>query len=628
LFLCLAFAGPASAATTTITPTCGATLTASPGDTLQLGGDVGPCGAASGTDGALTIKSSGTSSSAYVTLDLNGHKVFGCPTPVGACSGPFVTGEGPGIVIDRKDYVKITDGSNAKTGTVSDFDTGIVLRGGQRNVIENINVKNNVTTAATTSDYGEGIGIYAYLNGTTWEGSANNVVRANRVEGNGPYGGIALYNFDDTKPGSEGPVCTNPPAATNTNSNIIGGSTSADGNVVKDNSVAPTGTTYQDDGIRIEPRVCKTTVQNNQVSGSSLEGIAVFADAWDTNVLNNVVQANGSPPPPTQRKGDGIRVFLRAARTSVHNNVVCANAGSGISVDSSTTYPATTPSDQRSTIQANASGTGAVPGTGSPCAANAVGPNSPTRPAYDLLESGHTAATETCRHLWSGDSAGTAGAFPACTAPAGGGGGAGPGATGTGSATTPATGGTQNGVKSPIGSALESDSRRVSDLRSCLAGVASHAKAEQALARRGSARKRKRAKSHMKRHARSGRQHCLRLYGRAPGAITALQARAVSQTKIELSFRAAGTHGSRPPAARAYLVKQSPRAIRGARSFRRAHPLCSGSCRFSVTRVGAKVTLTVTGLHPNTTYYYVIAARDNVSSRLGPRSRTVKATTG
>jgi len=62
----------------------------------------------------------------------------------------------------------------------------------------------------------------------------------------------------------------------------------------------------------------------------------------------------------------------------------------------------------------------------------------------------------------------------------------------------------------------------------------------------------------------------LKRYGRTPGRVTGLRARAVSKTKIVLSFRAAGTDGSRPPAARAYLVKQSSRPIRGARAFSRA----------------------------------------------------------
>jgi len=162
---------------------CGQVITVG----LTLTHDVGPCGAASGTNGALTIKAGGTppdnsttppTPADYVTLNLNGWRVYGCDNvdPTGPCNepsvnvddqslvAPFVTGEGPGIVIDKKDYVKITD-SLASTpgpgpGTVSDFDAGIVIRGGSRNVIEELDVLRNVGSAVTNSDYGEGIGIY------------------------------------------------------------------------------------------------------------------------------------------------------------------------------------------------------------------------------------------------------------------------------------------------------------------------------------------------------------------------------------------------------------------------------------------------------------------------------------
>jgi hypothetical protein len=87
-----------------------------------------------------------------------------------------------------------------------------------------------------------------------------------------------------------------------------------------------------------------------------------------------------------------------------------------------------------------------------------------------------------------------------------------------------------------------------------------------------------------------------------------------------LGFFAPGTDGNRPPAARSYVVKQSRRPIRGRRGFRRAQTLCHGRCRFAVTRVGSN-------LRPRTTYYYAIAARDNVSGRLGRRSRAVRVRT-
>jgi hypothetical protein len=97
---------------------------------------------------------------------------------------------------------------------------------------------------------------------------------------------------------------------------------------------------------------------------------------------------------------------------------------------------------------------------------------------------------------------------------------------------------------------------------------------------------------------------------------------------VVLSFKAAGTDGRRPPAARNYVIKQSRRPIRSARSFRRAEALCDGTCRFSsVRRVGASITIRVTDLRPRTVYHYSVAARDNVSKRLGRRSGSVRVQT-
>ncbi len=118
------------------------------------------------------------------------------------------------------------------------------------------------------------------------------------------------------------------------------------------------------------------------------------------------------------------------------------------------------------------------------------------------------------------------------------------------------------------------------------------------------------------------RRDCLKRYGRTPGPIKALTARAVSGTQLLLSFAAPGSDATNPPAARVYLVKQSRHPIRGARDFLAAQTLCNGYCRFNVTLLGTKIKLTITHLRPHTPYYYAIAARDNVSGRLGPRSRT------
>ncbi|MDQ6750756.1 MAG: hypothetical protein M3Z33_08405 [Actinomycetota bacterium] len=181
-----------------------------------------------------------------------------------------------------------------------------------------------------------------------------------------------------------------------------------------------------------------------------------------------------------------------------------------------------------------------------------------------------------------------------------------------------------SGVKTPTAS---SDEVRAHGLRTCLARVAAHARREKALTRRGSARRRARAKHHRSTHATAGHRRCLRLYGRTPGRITGLRARAVSKHEIELSFNAPGTNGNHPPAARNYLVKQSLHSIRTARGFSRARALCSGSCRYTGTQLGGTISLTVTDLRPHTSYYYAVAARDNVSARHGPRSRQIKQRT-
>jgi parallel beta-helix repeat protein len=343
----LALAGSAAAHHATASPPadpvtgCGQVVTGN----LNLTHDVGPC-APSASGAALTIDSSGTSSTAMVTLNLKGHKVHGCANanPTGPCNGPgvnvndpslqaaFVTGEGPGIVIGAtKNWVKITDSSKAKTGTVSDFDTGIVIRGGSNNVVEKVNVLRNVGSAATNSDYGEGIGIYT--SGST--GSTNNTIRANNVEGNGPYAGIALYNFDDLTGAPASPCATK--------DNTVGGPAPADGNTVKDNYVDPKGTTYQDDGIRVEPHVCNSVVQNNTVTGSSLDGIAVFATATGTQVKDNIVQGNGSQPLPTQRKGDGIVVFQTANGSTDNPCTISGNTVGGSNGATDTTVPASPP---------------------------------------------------------------------------------------------------------------------------------------------------------------------------------------------------------------------------------------------------------------------------------------------
>jgi alpha-tubulin suppressor-like RCC1 family protein len=171
------------------------------------------------------------------------------------------------------------------------------------------------------------------------------------------------------------------------------------------------------------------------------------------------------------------------------------------------------------------------------------------------------------------------------------------------------------------------DTAREQGWRTCLAAVSTRARHTSALTHRGSKRQRAQTRRRLARQLANGRQHCEKTWGRTPGPVTGLQAITRGKTKIELDFTAPGTDGNKPPAATSYLVKQSSRPIRTRRDFTTAQALCEGACRFTVTSVGAKITLMITALDAQTTYYYAIAALDNVTARPGPRTSAINATT-
>ena len=185
-------------------------------------------------------------------------------------------------------------------------------------------------------------------------------------------------------------------------------------------------------------------------------------------------------------------------------------------------------------------------------------------------------------------------------------------------------------VVDPLEEALRRQAGRRADLRACRASATSRMRTAQRQTRRRyrQARVRTRVLRQVAATAKRRRQACLRRYGRTPGRVTSIAARRSSRTAVVLSFAAAGTEGSKLPAARAYVVKQSLRPIRTARQFDRATSLCGGTCRFDVLRPGDDITVNVNRLRRRTTYYYAVAAKDNVSARRGPRSKTVSIRTG
>jgi len=169
-------------------------------------------------------------------------------------------------------------------------------------------------------------------------------------------------------------------------------------------------------------------------------------------------------------------------------------------------------------------------------------------------------------------------ACPVAAAPPGsGGGGASPAPGGAAPAAPPAAGPAPRPavsfaerLRALYRRAVAAQAARKRGLAGCYAKVRAHARREQrSLRRLHSSRRRSRARRHVKRHLAQGRRTCRKRYGRTPGRVTHLSARAASRSKVVLSFRASGTAASRPPAARSYVIKQSRKPIRSSRDFRR-----------------------------------------------------------
>ncbi len=257
-----------------VTVACGTTITTN----TTLTSDVGPCSSTAIIFGANNI-----------TLNLNGHKVFGIRG---------VPGEGPGIDITNH------TGDHVINGTVSDFDAGIAITGGSANVVQAVTLTLNEGSSAT--NFGDGLAV---------DGSNNNIIQGNTVTKNAPFDGIGFFD--------------------GSSNNII------QGNVISDNAgfrtIGPHGTTEEDDGIRLENGSIANSVQGNTIERNGLDGIGVFFRATDNIIQGNQVNANGfhpTPPPPTlNRAGDGIHVFLQANRTRIEGNSVFNNARNGIIVE-------------------------------------------------------------------------------------------------------------------------------------------------------------------------------------------------------------------------------------------------------------------------------------------------------
>jgi len=291
--------------------------------------DIGPCSA----DGIIIGADN-------VTLSLNGHTVF----------GKNQLKDGIGVRVTGRTGVHVLG-----PGTVKFFDAGVLIDGGSANEVASLTAEDNVGSGNKT-DFGDGIAI---------ADSTGNSIHDNIVRRNGPFSGIGVFEL-----------------VGDASNNTIDSNTVTDNNLPTVQSSTDHGSVNQDDGIRLEPGTHDNTVTNNTVTGSGLDGIAVFARSTDNLVQGNDVRSNGYHD-KLHRKGDGIRVFVTGDRNVVEDNDVFDNAANGIFIGS-----------LNNQILANRTG-----GNGS---------TSPTT-LFDLRDSNSTCDNNT----WSGNTFQTA--FPACT---------------------------------------------------------------------------------------------------------------------------------------------------------------------------------------------------------------------
>lgn len=289
------------------------------GDTVSsdttLDADIGPCDG----DGLIIDDDN-------VTLDLDGHTISGL-------SGQQQqSGTGAGVLVDGVDGATVTNTSTGEA-VIENFDGGVVLdnrdSGSGDHEISNLTIRYNQGSesgTATSEIWGEGIGL--------WE-SSNNTIKDNEVDHNGRWAGIGLYGDLEANGSSDNTV---------------------ERNKVRDNDWNDNETIHENIGIRIEPYSNDNHIEDNLVTGSGLDGIAVFAFSEHNDIIDNKVEENGDLGDDVfqphnhlamvNRFGDGIRLHgpgnddpnadNQALQNTVKENRVCGNHANGIAVAGAT----------------------------------------------------------------------------------------------------------------------------------------------------------------------------------------------------------------------------------------------------------------------------------------------------
>ncbi len=258
---------------------CGQVITQS----TRLDSDVGPC-----SNNGIVVGADN------ITLDLNGHRVFGTAGP----------GDRAGVYVFRRSGVTV------RNGTVSNFDGGVVIEGGSNNTVANVVARDNIGrgTGAQRTIYGDGIAILS---------SVDNRVLNNRAINNGPFAGIGVYSAVDQD---------HPRQTTGVSSGNL-----LEGNQITDNIRARDGSLNNPEaaGVRFEPGGSRNTARNNQMVRNGIDGIQIFSGGGGHVVENNLIHGNGFFRTAV-RRGNGITLFRGNADNLIRNNRITRNADSGI----------------------------------------------------------------------------------------------------------------------------------------------------------------------------------------------------------------------------------------------------------------------------------------------------------
>jgi hypothetical protein len=229
--------------------TCGQVITA---DTT-LSSDVGPCEG----DGIVI-------GSDNVTLNLAGHSILGTSS-----ASPQI-----GVVLQR------INGARVRNGSVTGFDTGVLVSAGSANSVDNLVI--NVNRCA---------GIALML------GTTGNIVRANKIRAN---------------------VCAGV--------RIAGaGSTSVQGNRITRN----TGPGVEIASGSLNFSTGSNSVTKNFIADNGSDGVSLTSITSSQTVVGNWVLRNG---------GNGIHIGAYSTRNTVRSNIIRANALDGVVIDREPTF--------------------------------------------------------------------------------------------------------------------------------------------------------------------------------------------------------------------------------------------------------------------------------------------------